>query len=65
MANVVPYIGSEEEKMQQETQKILGEYMDDSVVPLAAKVSAHCNRVGGDGRTSGDCLRGTGGEAFR
>jgi aspartate-semialdehyde dehydrogenase len=45
MANVVPYIGSEEEKVEQETQKILGEYKADSVVPLAAKVSAHCNRV--------------------
>ena len=45
MANVVPYIGSEEEKMQQETQKILGDFEDDLVVPLAAKVSAHCNRV--------------------
>jgi aspartate-semialdehyde dehydrogenase len=45
VANVVPYIGSEEEKMQQETQKILGEFKNDAVVPLAAKVSAHCNRV--------------------
>jgi aspartate-semialdehyde dehydrogenase len=45
LANVVPYIGSEEEKMEQETQKILGEFKDDAVVPLAAKVSAHCNRV--------------------
>lgn len=45
MANVVPYIGGEEEKMQQETQKILGEYRGDHIEPLAAKVSAHCNRV--------------------
>jgi aspartate-semialdehyde dehydrogenase len=45
LANVVPYIGSEEEKMQQETQKILGEFKADAVIPLAAKVSAHCNRV--------------------
>lgn len=45
LANVVPYIGSEEEKMEQETQKILGEYQDDAVTPLAARVSAHCNRV--------------------
>ncbi len=41
LANVIPYIGSEEEKMQQETQKILGEIG----VPLNARVSAHCNRV--------------------
>ena len=45
MGNVVPYIGGEEEKMQQETQKILGDYRDGRVEPLAAKVSAHCNRV--------------------
>jgi aspartate-semialdehyde dehydrogenase len=44
-ANVIPFIGGEEEKMQQETQKILGDYAGDHIVPLAAKVSAHCNRV--------------------
>jgi aspartate-semialdehyde dehydrogenase len=45
LGNVVPYIGMEEEKMQQETQKILGEFKGDHIEPLAAKVSAHCNRV--------------------
>lgn len=44
-ANVIPFIGGEEEKMQQETQKILGELRGDHVEPLAASVSAHCNRV--------------------
>ena len=44
-ANVIPFIGGEEEKMQQETQKILGDYAGDHIKPLAAKVSAHCNRV--------------------
>ncbi len=44
-ANVVPYIGNEEEKMQEETQKILGSYARDVITPLDAKVSAHCNRV--------------------
>jgi aspartate-semialdehyde dehydrogenase len=44
-ANVIPYIGGEEEKMQQETQKILGDFRGDHVEPLAARVSAHCNRV--------------------
>jgi aspartate-semialdehyde dehydrogenase len=44
-ANVIPYIGSEEEKMQQETQKILGDFAGESFRPLDAKVSAHCNRV--------------------
>ena len=44
-ANVIPFIGGEEEKMQQETQKILGDFRGDRVEPLAARVSAHCNRV--------------------
>jgi len=45
MGNVVPYIGNEEEKMQEETQKIMGDFAGDRVEPLAAQVSAHCNRV--------------------
>src|SRR5580698_6117626 len=45
IANVIPFIGGEEEKMQQETQKILGDFRGDHIEPLAAKVSAHCNRV--------------------
>ena len=45
LANVVPFIGSEEEKMQQETQKILGGVSDGKAVPLDARVSAQCNRV--------------------
>jgi aspartate-semialdehyde dehydrogenase len=44
-ANVIPYIGGEEEKMQQETQKILGDFAGEGFHPLRAKVSAHCNRV--------------------
>jgi aspartate-semialdehyde dehydrogenase len=44
-ANVIPFIGGEEEKMQIETQKILGEFSDGALVPLAAQVSAQCNRV--------------------
>jgi len=43
--NVIPYIGNEEEKMQSETQKILGDFTGDAVRPHAAKVSAQCNRV--------------------
>jgi aspartate-semialdehyde dehydrogenase len=46
MGNVIPFIGGEEEKMQVETQKILGDFRGDRIEPLAAKVSAHCNRVG-------------------
>jgi aspartate-semialdehyde dehydrogenase len=45
MGNVVPFIGGEEEKMQIETQKILGDFRGDHIEPLAARVSAHCNRV--------------------
>jgi aspartate-semialdehyde dehydrogenase len=44
-ANVIPYIGNEEEKMEQETQKILGDFASSAVEPLAAQVSASCNRV--------------------
>jgi aspartate-semialdehyde dehydrogenase len=46
MGNVVPFIGGEEEKMEQETQKILGDFRGDRIEPLPARVSAHCNRVG-------------------
>ncbi len=45
LGNVVPHIGGEEEKMQEETQKILGSVRDGRFVPLDARVSAHCNRV--------------------
>ena len=45
VGNVIPFIGGEEEKMEQETQKILGEFRGDHIEPLPAKVSAHCNRV--------------------
>ena len=45
LGNVIPYIGGEEEKVQQETQKILGDFAGDHVRPLQAKVSAQCNRV--------------------
>jgi aspartate-semialdehyde dehydrogenase len=45
LGNVVPYIGNEEEKMQEETQKILGSISADRIVSLDARLSAHCNRV--------------------
>lgn len=45
LGNVIPYIGGEEEKIQEETQKILGTFAGTHITPLAAKVSAHCNRV--------------------
>jgi len=43
--NVVPYIGSEEEKMEAETLKLLGKLEGQSVAPLRAGITAHCNRV--------------------
>jgi aspartate-semialdehyde dehydrogenase len=45
LANVIPFVGGEEEKMQQETQKILGSVSNGQAVPLNARVSAHCHRV--------------------
>jgi len=44
-ANVIPFIGGEEEKMERETQKILGDFSGGRVEPLPARVSAQCNRV--------------------
>ena len=43
--NVVPFISSEEEKMEAETLKLLGKLEGQSVKPLAAAMTAHCNRV--------------------
>jgi aspartate-semialdehyde dehydrogenase len=45
LGNVVPYIKNEEEKMEQETLKLLGRLDGKVVAPLAAKMTAHCNRV--------------------
>jgi aspartate-semialdehyde dehydrogenase len=45
LGNVVPYIGSEEEKMEEETLKLLGKLEGHSVTPLDARITAHCNRV--------------------
>jgi aspartate-semialdehyde dehydrogenase len=45
LGNVVPYIKNEEEKMQEETLKLLGVLSNGVVQPLPAKMSAHCNRV--------------------
>ena len=45
LGNVVPYIRNEEEKLQQEALRLLGALSGHHVTPLAAKISAHCNRV--------------------
>ena len=43
--NVVPYIGGEEEKVESETQKFLGEWDGAHFAPATFAVSASCNRV--------------------
>ncbi|WIM48284.1 aspartate-semialdehyde dehydrogenase [Methanosarcina mazei] len=43
--NVIPYIGSEEKKMETETLKLLGEFNGSEIVPADMKVSASCHRV--------------------
>jgi aspartate-semialdehyde dehydrogenase len=42
--NVVPFINTEEEKMTEETKKLLGGY-DSGFKPACFTMSAHCNRV--------------------
>jgi aspartate-semialdehyde dehydrogenase len=43
--NVIPFIAGEEEKVQRETQKILGKFTDNSVSPAKFNVSCTCTRV--------------------
>jgi aspartate-semialdehyde dehydrogenase len=43
--NVVPYIANEEEKVEAELLKLLGKLDGHVVKPLAARMSASCNRV--------------------
>ncbi|WP_254063772.1 aspartate-semialdehyde dehydrogenase [Granulicella sp. S190] len=45
LGNVVPFIKNEEEKLQEEVGKLLGERKGTKIELLDAKVSAHCNRV--------------------
>lgn len=45
MANVIPYIAGEEEKVESETRKVLGKVSNRGVSPGDFSVSAHCNRV--------------------
>lgn len=44
--NVIPYIGGEEEKSEQEPLRILGKLQNGKILPdKSIKISAHCNRV--------------------
>jgi len=45
LGNVIPYISKEEEKMEEETQKLLGKLNGSGIVPAPFKMSAQCNRV--------------------
>jgi aspartate-semialdehyde dehydrogenase len=45
LGNVIPYIAKEEEKMAEETLKLLGTLKDGSVRPAEFGMSAQCNRV--------------------
>jgi aspartate-semialdehyde dehydrogenase len=45
LGNVVPYIGGEEEKLETETQKMLGTLAGDDISPVPMAISAQCNRV--------------------
>jgi len=45
LGNVIPYIAKEEEKMEEETLKLLGKLDGSRVVPAGFRMSAQCNRV--------------------
>src|ERR1700736_854811 len=45
LGNVIPYIAKEEEKMEEETRKLLGQMNGTKVVPATFAMSAQCNRV--------------------
>ncbi|SIQ70121.1 aspartate semialdehyde dehydrogenase [Alkalispirochaeta americana] len=45
LGNVIPFIGGEEEKVEQEAQKILGTLTEKGITPAPFRVSATCTRV--------------------
>jgi aspartate-semialdehyde dehydrogenase len=45
LGNVVPFISGEEEKMEEEPQKLLGKWDGSRFVEAGLGISAHCNRV--------------------
>ena len=58
LGNVIPYIRNEEEKMQEETQKLLGRVNGTRVIPAEFAMSAQCNRVAvEDGHTESISIR--------
>jgi len=58
LGNVIPYIAKEEEKMEEETQKLLGTLNGSKIIPGAFGMSAQCNRVAvEDGHTESVSVR--------
>jgi aspartate-semialdehyde dehydrogenase len=58
LGNVIPYIAKEEEKMEEETQKLLGMVSGSRVEPAPFAMSAQCNRVAvEDGHTESVSVR--------
>jgi len=58
LGNVIPYIRNEEEKMEEETLKLLGRMNGTKIIPAAFAMSAQCNRVAvEDGHTESVSVR--------
>jgi aspartate-semialdehyde dehydrogenase len=58
LGNVIPYIKNEEEKMEEETQKLLGVLNGSKIDPAPFAMSAQCNRVAvEDGHTESVAVR--------
>src|ERR1017187_3375252 len=58
LGNVIPYIRNEEEKMEEETKKLLGQLNGSKIIPGAFAMSAQCNRVAvEDGHTESVSIR--------
>ena len=58
LGNVIPYIKNEEEKMEEETRKLLGQLNGIGIMPGDFAMSAQCNRVAvEDGHTESVSIR--------
>jgi aspartate-semialdehyde dehydrogenase len=58
LGNVIPYIAKEEEKMEEETLKLLGKLNGAGIIPGSFTMSAQCNRVAvEDGHTESVSIR--------
>jgi aspartate-semialdehyde dehydrogenase len=58
LGNVIPFIRNEEEKMEEETRKLLGRLNGAGIIPAGFAMSAQCNRVAvEDGHTESVSIR--------